>query len=74
MLLEIPSVLNEAQLNKVLELLADAQFVDGKLSAGMATRRGPNVPRCSHTDDDPGPPLKTNVMGRLAGSSTPSRV
>ena len=42
MLLEIPGVLNEAQLNKVHEILADARFVDGKLTAGMAARRVKN--------------------------------
>ena len=39
MLLEIPGVLNRAQLQKIDEILADAQFVDGKLTAGMAARR-----------------------------------
>jgi hypothetical protein len=33
----------------------------------MTTRRGPSSPRCSHTLDDPGPPLKANVTGRWAG-------
>jgi PKHD-type hydroxylase len=39
MLLRIPSVLTTAQLDTVRLLLADARFVDGKLSAGMAARR-----------------------------------
>ena len=39
MLLEIPAVLNAAQLEKVDEILAQAEFVDGRLSAGMAARR-----------------------------------
>ena len=39
MLLEIPAVLNAAQLEKVEEILAQAEFVDGRLSAGMAARR-----------------------------------
>lgn len=42
MLLEIPGVLNEAQLNKVHEILNDARFVDGKLTAGMVARRVKN--------------------------------
>src|SRR5450755_3345295 len=33
-------------------------------SSFIFTRRGPSAPRCSQTDDDPGPPLKQNVIGR----------
>jgi hypothetical protein len=38
----------------------------------MTTRRGPNSPRCSQTELEPGPPLNANVTGRLAllGAST----
>jgi PKHD-type hydroxylase len=39
MLLRIPGLLNPAQLEKVHQLLADAEFVDGKLSAGFAAAR-----------------------------------
>ncbi len=39
MLLHIPSVLNRNQLDTVRQLLADANFVDGKLSAGAAAQR-----------------------------------
>jgi PKHD-type hydroxylase len=39
MLLRIPSVLNHNQLDTVRQLLADACFVDGKLSAGAAAKR-----------------------------------
>lgn len=39
MLIEIPELLNAAQLQKIHELLADATFVDGKLTAGMAAER-----------------------------------
>ena len=39
MLIEIPQLLNSAQLQKVHELLEGATFVDGKLTAGMAARR-----------------------------------
>jgi PKHD-type hydroxylase len=38
-LLEIPKVLNAAQLAKVDEILDGAEFVDGKLSAGLAARQ-----------------------------------
>jgi PKHD-type hydroxylase len=39
MLLRIPGLLNPAQLEKVHQLLTDAEFVDGKLSAGFAAAR-----------------------------------
>jgi PKHD-type hydroxylase len=39
MLLRIPSVLSGRDLEAVRELLAHAEFVDGKLSAGMAAQR-----------------------------------
>ena len=39
MLLEIPNVLNAAQLQKIEQVLAGAMFVDGRLSAGMAAKR-----------------------------------
>ncbi len=39
MLLTIAGVLNTQQLERTRQLLADADFVDGKLSAGLAARR-----------------------------------
>ncbi|MET0101064.1 MAG: Fe2+-dependent dioxygenase [Sedimenticola sp.] len=42
MMLEIPGLLNEAQIKKIDEILADAEFVDGKLTAGMAAQRVKN--------------------------------
>ncbi len=39
MLLTIPELLNHAQLAKIHETLADAPFVDGKLTAGFAAGR-----------------------------------
>lgn len=39
MLIEIPELLNLAQIDKIHEILAGAEFVDGKLTAGMAARR-----------------------------------
>jgi PKHD-type hydroxylase len=39
MLLRIPSVLNREELEVARRMLADAPFVDGKLSAGQAARR-----------------------------------
>src|SRR3990172_2352765 len=38
------------------------------------TRRGPKTPRCSQTEEEPGPPLNENVRGRLDESLTPSFV
>ena len=38
----------------------------------MSTRRGPMTPRCSHTLEDPGPPLKAKVTGRVVGSAPSS--
>src|SRR5579875_2991975 len=32
--------------------------------SGIATLRGPRAPRCSQTEDEPGPPLKLNTKGR----------
>lgn len=42
MLLEIPSVLNTVQLKQVKTLLDKGQYVDGKLSAGMAAKKVKN--------------------------------
>ena len=42
MLLTIPSLLSAPQLERVRELLADAHFVDGRLSAGAAAERVKN--------------------------------
>lgn len=39
MMLRLPSVLESNQLDTVRQLLADAKFVDGKLSAGSAAQR-----------------------------------
>jgi PKHD-type hydroxylase len=39
MLIEIPELLNAAQLDKIHEVLAAGRFVDGKLTAGMAAAR-----------------------------------
>lgn len=39
MLIEIPQLLNPAQLDKIHEMLDRARFVDGRLSAGMAASR-----------------------------------
>jgi PKHD-type hydroxylase len=39
MLLTIPGLLDQAQLEKIYDVLTDATFVDGKLSAGFAAAR-----------------------------------
>lgn len=42
MLIEIPELLNAAQLEKIHELLDQARFVDGRLTAGMAASKVKN--------------------------------
>ncbi len=42
MLIEIPGLLNEAQLGKIHELLGQARFQDGRLTAGMAASKVKN--------------------------------
>ena len=42
MLIEIPGLLNEAQLEKIHELLGQARFQDGRLTAGMAASKVKN--------------------------------
>jgi PKHD-type hydroxylase len=42
MLLKIQGILNQAQLEKIDEILGEAEFVDGRLTAGMAARRVKN--------------------------------
>lgn len=51
MLLEIPELLNSAQLDKVHELLDKARFVDGRLSAGMVASK---VKQNEELAQDPG--------------------
>ena len=41
-------------------------------SSSISTRRGPRAPKCSHTEEDPGPPLKEKVSGRSLRSSARS--
>ncbi len=38
-------------------------------SSANATRTGPIAPMCRYADAAPGPPLKMNVSGRVAGSA-----
>ncbi|MCG6967826.1 MAG: Fe2+-dependent dioxygenase [Chromatiaceae bacterium] len=42
MLIQIPELLNAAQLDKIHELLDQARFVDGRLTAGMAASKVKN--------------------------------
>ena len=46
---------------------------NGSPCGPSSTRRGPKAPRWSHTEDDPGPPLKENTTGRVEVSLTPFR-
>ncbi len=64
MMLQIPQVLDRAQLERVGEILSLARFVDGRLSAGMAARRvksNEEVP----TDSPEVERLNSIVMGTL---------
>src|SRR5262245_5553393 len=50
-------------------LSASAYGGGGVIPSGpMTTRLGPSAPMCSHTDDEPGPPLYAKVIDRVAGS------
>ncbi len=64
MMLHIPSVLDKARLKKVAELLGKAQFVDGKLSAGMAARAVKNNEEVANNDTQVNQ-LNNIVMGSL---------
>jgi PKHD-type hydroxylase len=64
MLLRIPSVLNRDELDVARRLLAAAPFVDGRLSAGQAAKRGKNnleVDRRAHELEQ----LNNLVMNKL---------
>ncbi len=63
MLLEIPGVLNPAQLEKINQILADAEFVDGKLTAGMAARR------VKHNEEMKQEPKRMELLIRILVSS-----
>lgn len=39
MLLKLSNLLNRAQLDKINELLEEAEFADGKFTAGMSAKR-----------------------------------
>ncbi len=64
MLIQIPHVLGQQQLASVRQLLADAQFVDGKLSAGQSAQRVKNnlelAAQSQHIEQ-----LNNIVMGNL---------
>jgi PKHD-type hydroxylase len=64
MLLEIPSVLSTAQLDQIKTLLNKGQYVDGKLSAGMAAKKVKNNQELSN-DVNLMNQLNNLVMGSL---------
>jgi PKHD-type hydroxylase len=63
MLLEIPGILNEAQLNKIQEILAKAEFVDGKLTAGSAASR------VKHNEEMQAEPKQMELLIRILTSA-----
>ena len=59
--------------SQVSSLSTSAGAAEGLIVPSFIGRRqGPNAPRCSHTDDAPGPPLNTKVTGRLAAGAPSS--
>lgn len=50
MLVAIPGVLNAEQLTRIRELLDNARFSDGRLSAGVTARRVKNNEEIAHND------------------------
>ena len=63
MLLEIPGLLNEAQLNKIDEILANTEFVDGKLTAGSAASR------VKHNEEMKAEPKSMELLIRILTSA-----
>jgi len=63
MLLEIPGILHEAQLKKIHEVLARAEFVDGKLSAGSAASR------VKHNEEMQAEPKSMELLLRILTSA-----
>jgi PKHD-type hydroxylase len=64
MLLQIPQVLTQQELQAVHQILGQANFVDGKLSAGMHAQRVKNNQEVSR-DDQSLQQLNNIVMGKL---------
>lgn len=64
MLLQIPQVIDQAQLDIILPALSGARFVDGKLSAGMAAKKVKNNQEMDQSSDV-ALKLSKIVMGNL---------
>ncbi|MCU7863815.1 MAG: Fe2+-dependent dioxygenase, partial [Candidatus Thiodiazotropha sp. (ex Lucinoma borealis)] len=63
MLVEIEGLLQQAQLNKIDEVLSQANFVDGKLTAGKAAQRVKNNQELS------GEPKQMELLIRILTSA-----
>ena len=63
MLLTIPNLLNPAQLDKIHQVLAEAEFVDGRLSAGFAAAR------VKQNQEMRPEPKRMQLLGRILMSS-----
>jgi PKHD-type hydroxylase len=63
MLLEIPGLLNQAQLEKIEQILAQSEFVDGKLTAGLAASR------VKHNEELKKEPQRQELLVRILMSS-----
>ncbi len=62
------SIITRSVLSRTLKALSTTWYGGGGVGAASAvtTRRGPRAPMCSQTDEEPGPPLNANVIGRRA--------
>ena len=59
MLLEIPGMLNGAQLEKIDEILSHARFVDGRATAGVAAKR------VKHNEEMELEPQRKEILNRV---------
>jgi len=65
MLLTIPRVLSDEELDVIRQLLSNAAFINGKLSAGKEATRVKNNQELAPGSDDITTPLNNLVMGNL---------
>jgi len=73
MLLQIPRVVSQDKLTVIRAILASSQFVDGKLSAGMAAERVKNNEELA-SDAKEIQQLNNLVMGSVRGVTHQDRV
>src|SRR5713226_240611 len=66
------SMKTRSVLSRRQEALSASLYGGGGVASAstVTTRLGPNAPMCSHTEDEPGPPLYTKDRGRWLASFT----